>query len=145
LIIGGRDQRSLFFVVSQNFFYQNIGAQMTRTRHLPLYAATYSFAKDVYRIKIKLPKVLKFDLGQEVFSSAIKMLKCVVVANASKEKTQMLSRLLIQIDVHWALLRLLFDLRGISEGEFRVMSERLEEIGKQTQAWLKWQKEQSPK
>jgi hypothetical protein len=73
------------------------------------------------------------------------MLKCVVVANASKDKVQMLSRLLIQIDVHWALLRLLFDLRGISEGEFRVMSERLEEIGKQTQAWLKWQKEQSPK
>jgi hypothetical protein len=118
---------------------------MARARHLPLYAATYAFAKDVYRIKIKLPKALKFDLGQETFSSAIKMLKCVVVANASIEKTQMLSRLLIQIDVHWALLRLLFDLRGISEGEFRVMSERLEEIGKQVQAWLKWQKEQSAK
>jgi hypothetical protein len=57
----------------------------------------------------------------------------------------MLSPLLILIDVHWALLRLLFDLRGITEGEFKVMSERLEEVGKQTQAWLKWQKEQPVK
>lgn len=48
----------------------------------------------------------------------------------------MLSRLLIEIDVQWALLRLLFDLRGISEGEFKVLSERLDDIGKQGHAWL---------
>lgn len=110
---------------------------MARTRHLPLYSATYNFTKEIYRIKIKLPKALKYDLGQEAFASAIKMLKCVVVANTSKDKSPVLSRLLIEIDVEWALLRLLFDLRGITEGEFKVISERLDDIGKQTQAWLK--------
>ncbi len=47
---------------------------MARTRHLPLYAATYGFAKETFRIKVKLPKLLKYDLGQEAFTSAIKML-----------------------------------------------------------------------
>lgn len=118
---------------------------MARTRHLPLYSATYNFTKEIYRIKIKLPKALKYDLGQEAFTSSIKMLKCVVMANASKEKTQMLFRILIEVDVQWALLRLLFDLRGITDGEFKVISERLDEIGKQTQAWLKWQQSTSKK
>ncbi len=56
---------------------------MARTRHLPLYAAIYGFSKETYRLKVKLPKALKHDLGQETFASAIKMLKCVVIANAS--------------------------------------------------------------
>jgi hypothetical protein len=118
---------------------------MARTRHLPLYAAIYGFSKETYRLKVKLPKVLKYELGQETFSSAIKMLKCVVIANASREKTPHLARLLVEIDVQWALLRLLFDLRGISEGEFKVLSERLDEIGKQTQAWINWERKSSKK
>lgn len=113
---------------------------MARTRHLPLYAAIYAFSRETYRLKIKLPKSLKHDLGQETFSSAIKMLKCVVIANASREKALHLGRLLIEIDVQWALFRLLFDLRGISEGEFKVLSERLDDIGKQTQAWINWER-----
>ncbi len=118
---------------------------MARTRHLPLYVAIYAFCRETYRLKVKLPKALKYDLGQETFQSAIKMLKCVVVANASKEKTPPLGRLLIEIDVQWALLRLLFDLRGISEGEFRVLSERLDEIGKQTQGWISWDRKAAKK
>ncbi|MBI2604756.1 MAG: hypothetical protein HYW49_01620, partial [Deltaproteobacteria bacterium] len=38
----------------------------------------------------------------------------------------------------WAMLRLLYELKGISEGEFKVLSGRLADIGKQAQAWLKW-------
>jgi len=72
---------------------------VTRTRHLPLYSTIFSFAKDVYRLKMKLPKSLKHDLGQDVFSSSIKMLKLVVSANASTEKAAILSNLLIEIEV----------------------------------------------
>ena len=72
---------------------------MARTRHLPLYAAIYGFSKETYRLKVKLPKALKYDLGQDVFQSAVKMLKCVVIANASREKWPYLTRLLVEIDV----------------------------------------------
>ena len=47
---------------------------MARTRHLPLYAAIYAFCRETYRLKVKLPKTLKHDLGQEAFGSSIKML-----------------------------------------------------------------------
>jgi hypothetical protein len=118
---------------------------MARTRHLPLYGASYSFTKDIYRLKLKLSKTLRHDLGQEACLTSIKILKCIVMANTAKEKTQHLSRLLLEIEVMWVLLRLLFDLRGISEGEFKVLSERLDGIGKQAQAWLAWQQKSSQK
>ena len=111
---------------------------MARNLHLPLYQASYQFAKEIYRLKLELPKALRYDLGQESFSSSLKVVKCVALANRSQDKTRLISRLIAEIEVQWVFLRLLFDLRGISEGEFKVLSERLSEIEKQAQAWLKW-------
>ena len=118
---------------------------MAHSRHLPLYAAAYAFSKEIYRLKIKLPKAMKHDLGQEAFHSAIKILKCIVIANQLKDKSVTLSRLLLEIEVLWVFLRLIFDLRGLSEGEFKVLSERLASIEKQAQAWLQWQQKAAKK
>ncbi len=113
-------------------------------RHLPLYAAAFAFSKEIYRLKTKLPKAMKYELGQEAFHSAIKTLKCIVIANRAKDKTQHIARLQLEIEVLWVFLRLIFDLRGMSEGEFKVLSERLSAIDRQAQAWLQWQKKKPP-
>ena len=94
---------------------------------------------------MKLPKLLRYDLGQEAFESSFKILKCIVLANKAQEKGRHLSRLLLETEVQWVALRLLYDLKGITEGEFKVLSERLSEIEKQSQAWLKWQQDGSAK
>ena len=112
---------------------------MARAQHLPLYSLAYTFTREIYRIKLKLPNTMKHDLGQQMFESTIKILKCVVIANKSQEKANHISNLLLETEVQWVLLRLLFDLRGISDGEFKVLSEHLSNIEKQAQAWLKWQ------
>ena len=112
---------------------------MARTQHLPLYSAAFVFVREVYGVRVKLPKMLKYDLGQETFQSALKILKCIVLANRAHDKNRHITRLLLEVEVQWALLRLLYELKGISEGEFKVLSERLSEIGKQAQAWLNWQ------
>jgi hypothetical protein len=62
-----------------------------------------------------------------------------VLANRAHDKSRYITRLLLETEVQWAMLRLLFDLKGISEGEFKVLSARLSDIGKQSQAWLKWE------
>ena len=118
---------------------------MTQVKHLPIYASAYIFVREIYRIKIKLPRAIKYDLGQECFGSALKILKCIVLANRSQDKGRHISRLLLETEVHWTFLRLLFDLRGLTSGEFKVLSERLSEIEKQAQAWLRWQQTVHPK
>jgi len=101
------------------------GAVVARTQHLPLYSAAFVFVREIYKIRVKLPRLLKHDLGQEVFQSAIKILKCVVLANRAREKSRHITRLLLETEVQWAMLRLLFDLKGITEGEFKILSARL--------------------
>ena len=118
----------------------SLRCKMARTQHLPLYVSTYVFVREIYRIRIKLPKILKFDLGQEAFQSSIKIIKCVVLANQARDKEPHINRLLLEIEVQWLMLRLLYDLKGISEGEFKVLSGRLADISKQAQVWAKWQK-----
>lgn len=86
---------------------------MARTQHLSIYASAYTFTREIYRIKLKLPKTLKYDLGTEACGSTIKILKYVVLANKAKEKEHHLVHLLLETEVQWVFLRLLFDLKGM--------------------------------
>ncbi len=39
----------------------------------------------------------------------------------------------------WVSSRLLLDMNGITPGEFKVLSETLTDIGKQVEAWRRWE------
>ena len=117
---------------------------MARTRHIPLYQSVFTYTRELYRLRAGFPKSVKHDLGQEICESSIKLLKCVVVANGAVKKDQFLNRLLLEIEVQWALLRLVYELKAISAGQFKLLSERLAEITKQSQAWSKWVRTREP-
>ncbi|USN48719.1 MAG: four helix bundle protein [Pseudobdellovibrionaceae bacterium] len=42
---------------------------MARYQHLPVYQLSYSFVRESYRLKAKLPKLLKYDLGSDISRS----------------------------------------------------------------------------
>ena len=90
-------------------------------------------------MKQKLPKDLKHDLGSMTFQATLRCIRCIVFANGLKTKQKPLQELLLEIEMLWSYLRLLHDLRGVSRGEFQVLTERLESIGKQANAWQKWE------
>ena len=113
---------------------------MARSKHLKIYQDAYHFTRELYRIKLKLPKALKYDLGEQISASALRMLKGVVVANGSKNKNSSLQVVTLEIEVIWVFLRMLLDLQGISKGEFNLLSERLVEISKQNNNWRSWAK-----
>lgn len=116
---------------------------MARAEHLAIYSTGYAYVREIFRTKIMLPKVLKYDLGQRTFESALNILECIVLANKVREKNKYLSDLLLETDRQWTFLRLMYDLQGISEGKFKVLSERLTDVEKQCQGWLKWYGQQS--
>ena len=118
---------------------------MARSQHLPLYQAIFTYTREIYKLRTKFPKLIKYDLGQEVSASSIKLLKCVVLANGASNKELFLNRLMLETEVQWALLRLLYELSAISIGQFKLLSERLSQITKQGQAWLKWVQNQNKK
>ncbi|MFH1263154.1 MAG: four helix bundle protein [Pseudomonadota bacterium] len=115
---------------------------MARYQHLPLYQFCYALTRELYRLRIKLPKTLKHDLGSTLCSSALHCLKLIIVANGQPDKEPALRSLRLEIECLWTYSRLLYDLRGISAGEFKVLSEKLSEVASQAQAWLRWERKQ---
>lgn len=115
---------------------------MARFKHLEIYQSAYKFTREVYQIKTKLPKTLKFDLGEKISNSCLKVIRGVVVANGTKDRVKVLLQISLEIETLWVFLRMLFDFKGISRGEFEVLSNLLSNIAKQNQSWIKWSKEQ---
>lgn len=113
---------------------------MARFQHLEVYHDMYRFVRELYKIKLKLPQALKHDLGQSACTSALRILKGITVANGSVNKSRTLNTVLLEVESLWMHLRLLYDLKGISKGEFEVMSELLSKVSPQIQNWIKWDK-----
>ncbi len=113
---------------------------MARFDHLSVYHDMYRFIKEFYRVKTKLPRYVKNDLGQMVSLSSLRCIKGIIVANGSLLKTKPLTEIIVEIEAIWTFLRLLYDLKGISRGEFDLLSRMLEKVSPQIQNWLKWEK-----
>lgn len=114
---------------------------MARFQHLPLYQATYGLCLNASRLKLKMPKNLKHDAGEAFVSNCLKCLKIIVIANQLQEKKKHLDMLHFEFEMLWVSSRLLMDMRGITLGEFKVISETLTDIAKQVQAWRKWEQQ----
>lgn len=111
---------------------------MARFKHLEIYQQAYKLCREFHRVKIKLPKNLKYNLGDDVSKSALKIIKGIVIANGSSDKLKALQVISLEIEVLWVFFRMLFDFQGISRGEFQVFSEMLTDLSKQNQNWIKW-------
>ena len=102
---------------------------MARYQHLPLYQATYALTRESYRLRIKFPKTLKYDLGTSFCSSSLRCLRLIVLANGRTCKEPVLRELVLEIECIWTYARLLHDFRGLSGGEFKALSIRLADGG----------------
>ncbi len=115
---------------------------MARYSHLPVYKSCYVLTREIFRLQEKLPKNLKFTIGTRLFDSSVKWVQGIIVANGSEEKLTSLRMVGLEIETMWTFLRMLYDFKGISRGEFQIISERLGEVAPQLSAWIKWEKEQ---
>jgi hypothetical protein len=70
-------------------------------------------------------------------------IKGIIFANGSIEKAPYLREVALEVEMMWTYLRLLFDLKGISKGEFQVLSEHIADLGPQISSWMKWEKAQN--
>jgi hypothetical protein len=90
--------------------------------------------------RIHLPKALRYGLGAMLFQSTLRCIRGIVYANGSQNKSRPLQEVVLEIELIWTYLRMIYDFKGISQGEFQTLSERLSEITSQVNAWLKWEK-----
>jgi hypothetical protein len=114
---------------------------MPRVDHLPIYKSSYAYCKEIFKIKNLFPKSLKHELGQDLFRSAIRVQKLIISANLVSAKSKYLQELVTELELHWTFLRMSYDFKAISKGQFSVLSEQLTDLQKQAIAWSKWELE----
>ena len=115
---------------------------MSQYQHLPLYAKTYEFIKQVYRTVGQFRKEYKFSLGAELVQLIWTVLDEIIRANdlPDNQKAIAIERIgqtFEKFKIRW---RLAYEIRLMTDVKFSIAQKDLEEIGKMIGGWQNWAK-----
>ena len=72
---------------------------MARHDHLDIYKSSYVFIRELMKMRHKMPKTLKYDLGEKCLDSGFNCIRKIIEANSQVDKKQTLKELSTEIDV----------------------------------------------
>lgn len=111
--------------------------------NLPIYKATYTLMLDVTRMMPDLPRDCRYTMGQELRDRIMKMIVLTYRANSNRTKLNTIREmreLLIEVQVY---IRLMCDMKYISERRYVVFAEQTTDMSRQLTAWEKSEKEKT--
>jgi hypothetical protein len=108
-----------------------------RVAELEIYKTTYVLLREMTRIREKMPRTLKYEVGAEMMKSGIAVVRHISRAARKESKFDELFELMTECELLWTWVRLAHEWRGMSLGEFRLLCERLDDLSRQAAAWLK--------
>ena len=102
---------------------------------LPVYDATYQLLLEVYKIQPVLSRDVRYTIGQGLTKLLMNILVTIYEANIAREKHPLLMRgrkLSVEVKV---TLRILCDLKQISEKQYVRLIDMAESVSKQLTSW----------
>ena len=105
--------------------------------HLIIFQKLYDLILFLHPIINKFPQKQRFVLGQQIQNGCIDVLKYIIEANNEIQKLPALKKVSIELDKLRVLFRLSKDLHFISIKQYETTSDRMNEIGRLLQGWIK--------
>lgn len=105
--------------------------------NLPIYKASYSLMLSVSRLMPDLPRDCRYTMGQDLRRKLMDVIVLIYRANRTRQKVQIISRMREVLFEAQVYLRLMCDMRYISEGRYLSLTELTESMSKQMAAWEK--------
>lgn len=105
--------------------------------NLPIYQSAYSLLKAFVRIMPDMPRDCRYSLGQDTRKRIMDIILLVYKANRTRKKNEAIAGMreaLVEIQVS---LRIMCDLRYMSEGCYVSLAEYTVSMSKQLAAWEK--------
>lgn len=105
--------------------------------NLPIYKSAYSLLLALVRMMPDMPRDCRYTLGQEARQRAMDIIILVYKANKKRQRNAVIEQMhekLIEIQVY---IRLMCDLKYISEGCYTALAEYTVSMSKQLTAWEK--------
>lgn len=106
---------------------------------LLIFQKTYDLLLWLYPVVNRIPKSHRMVLGRELEETAISLLVLIIKANKSRGqlRTELQLRISDDLDSLRILIRLTKDLKFMSIKQYTVGAEKINEIGRMLQSWMK--------
>ncbi len=105
--------------------------------NLPIYKAAYSFMQVFSKMMPDMPRDCRYTLGQDTRRKIMEVIVLVYRANRTRQKVAVISQMretLLEIQVY---VRLMSDLKYISQGRYALLAELTSDMSKQMASWEK--------
>ncbi len=106
--------------------------------NLPVYEESYQLLLDVVNFTRNIQRDLRYTLGEKLKQNIIDILVLIFKANKTKDKTEhiaMARETLVEVQV---VIRILNDLKQISDRQYIVLAEKTTSISKQLSSWERY-------
>lgn len=111
--------------------------------NLPIYKDTYTLLLTVAKAQPSMPRDARYTLGQDLRHALVDMLMLIYKANGARHKRDALTQLATKVQEVKVYLRLLCDMRYVSERFYLMCAEQAETVSKQAGRWLKFEGEKA--
>lgn len=115
---------------------------MANYDNLKVYKTTYDLMMEIFHWG-GVQRDIKFTLVQDLKEEVVGIIKLIYKANAATDKGIHIGEARERIVVVKLYLRLLCDLKQISQGNYAMVAEKAESVSKQLAAWQKYQEERN--
>ncbi len=109
----------------------------TEKNELPVITRSYELVREMTRRTGKLPRDLKFVLGDRILNTSYDILEALITARYTKDKREILIKANLCLERLRFQVRLCFDERLFSEKQYEYICRLIFETGNMTGAWLK--------
>ena len=108
--------------------------------NLPVYKATHDLLLYIFQLHRNFQREYRYTLGENIKTELVNLLLCIYKANSEQEKSPILSRANEHVAAIKIQLRLLMDLKQISQKQYANATVQIESISKQLAMWNKYNK-----
>src|SRR3989338_6289739 len=107
---------------------------------IPVVIKLFVVYEITHRLIFKFPKYERYSLGEKIENSILEAIEMLILANqASKyEKEKILLKANSKIELLKILFRISLNCQILDNKEYLEMENKLQEIGKMTQGWIKY-------
>ena len=102
---------------------------------LPVYKACYDLLLHLYQVSKNMERDYKFTLGENIKNEATSLIIQIYKANSNQNKVEFLLTAKEKVEIIRLQLRIYKDLKQIALPQFVELSEKIESISKQLNAW----------
>jgi four helix bundle protein len=104
---------------------------------LIIYQKSYDLILWIFPIINKFPQKQRFVLGQQIENELLEIIKDIILANNEVDKSRILKRISIRLDVLRTLIRLAKDLKFLNIRRYENTAVKMNEIGRLLNGWMK--------